>query len=74
MDFGSVSLKRNSDNRAAKLALMKENPSVEDIGQISRYIRKLDQRLSVPRNIKESPSSPLKSNHISNFSSLRELN
>ena len=37
------------DKNAARLALMKDNPDNQSLTEISRYIKKLDDRLSVPK-------------------------
>lgn len=54
---GSKSLRirgtyNRKDENAANMALLLDNPSFSNINDISRYIKKLDNRLSVPKFVK----------------------
>mgnify|MGYP006130458833 CR=1 FL=1 len=44
------------------MALLKDNPSVDNLVQVNKYIKGLDQRLSIPKFSKDLEcDSPLKS-------------
>lgn len=60
------------DQQVAKMALMKDNPNSSSIKNISKYVKKLDERLSVPKTMKienpeEQTSNMLKKMSVGSF-------
>ena len=62
----------SKDQEIAKMALMKDNPNSSSIKNISKYVKKLDERLSVPKtmrieNPEEQTASILKKMSVGSF-------
>ena len=41
------------DQNTVNMALLKDNPSVDNLVQVNKYIKGLDQRLSIPKFSKD---------------------